>query len=415
MNRTRSFAVAVVGFTALLLSGCFSSSEPGVTSDRIILGSVLALQGPAQGLGQGMRNGLQAATRGRTVQGRSVEIRFLDDTYQSVKAAESTNRLIADETGIFLMVGNVGTPTASVTLPILREAGIPAVGFFTGAGILRPGAGGPILNYRASYVQEVAMVVDQAISRGIQPSEVCAYVQNDAYGMAGIVGVREALRGHGASERLIGLYDEVLARSGLEPVRNNIGPVGVYTRNTVETQPGYRSLKAWEQRSGSSCRLVVTVGAYENIAHFVRYARRSESWVISAVSFTGADNFRDDLRRYGIDSGVLMTQVVPQLDSELPIVAEARQSLGAEFGYVALEGYIVGRMVLRLLEDMDGDLTRENFMAHARQARFTLGGLEIDFTRDGNQASQMVNLETLTQAGWRPATGDIWEEQLVSR
>jgi branched-chain amino acid transport system substrate-binding protein len=404
--------LAAVVATSALLTGCFNSPEPGVTSDKLILGSVLALNGPAEGLGQGMRTGLNAALRGRTVRGREIEVRFLDDTYQPPKAAESTNRLIQGGPGVFLMVGNVGTPTAAATLPILREHGLPAVGFFTGAGLLRPGAGGPILNYRASYVQEVGSVVDEAIQRGVPPEGICAYVQNDAYGMAGIVGMRLALLRHGASNDLIGLYDEVLARSGLDPVRNNIGPVGVYTRNTVEVRPGYRSLKNWESRSGQACRLIVTVGAYENIAHFVRYAQQSEKWLISAVSFTGAENFLEDLQRFGVDSGVIMTQVVPNLDSSLPIVAEARSVLGPSFGYVSLEGYIVGRMLLRLLEDMEGDLTRENFMAHARRARFDLGGLDIDFARDGNQASQLVIPVSLGRNGWTETTAAFWDAHL---
>lgn len=399
----------------MILSGCFGKAEPGVTSDKIVLGSVLALQGPSEGLGQGMRDGLLAALRGRTVKGREIEVRFLDDTYRPAKAVESTKRLLKDEPGIFLMVGNVGTPTAQATLPILREHEIPAVGFFTGAGLLRPGGGGPILNYRASYEQEVAAVVDAVVQRGVQPGEICAYVQNDAYGMAGISGVRKALLRHEAPQSLIRLYDEILSRSGDEPVRNNIGPVGVYQRNSVEVLPGYRSLKTWEQRSGRNCRLVVTVGAYENIAHFIRYARKSENWLISAVSFTGADNFRDDLVRHGIDNGVLMTQVVPQLDSSLPIVAEARRALGANFGYVSLEGYLVGRMLLRLLEDTPGDLTRKNFMAHARQARFDLGGLEIDFARDGNQASQLVNINVLERGIWVEASQHFWNKNLALR
>ncbi|MCC5812525.1 MAG: ABC transporter substrate-binding protein [Ectothiorhodospiraceae bacterium] len=415
MKRGRSAACIMLASIALLLVGCKSSSEPGVTSDTIVLGSVLALEGPAQGLGQGMRAGLRAATRGRSVQGRNVVIRFLDDSYAPAKAQESTNRLLNDEDGIFLMVGNVGTPTATMTLPMLREHNIPAVGFFTGAGLLRPGDGGPILNFRASYVEEVGAVVDEAIARGFRPEQICAYVQNDAYGMAGIVGMRTAMLRHDASQQLIDLYSEILSRRGEEPVRNNIGPVGVYPRNTAEVRAGYQSLKSWEQRSGTACGVVVTVGAYENIAHFVRYARQSESWVISAVSFTGAENFLDDLRRHGIDSGVLMTQVVPNLDSRLPIVEEARQALGSEFGYVSLEGYIVGRMVLRLLEDMEGDLTRDNFMAHARQARFDLGGIEIDFTRDGNQASQLVNLNNMTRVGWAPTPESFWDEHVVSR
>jgi branched-chain amino acid transport system substrate-binding protein len=415
VKMSRVYVIGSILGMSMLLAGCFGESEPGVTPDKIVLGSVLALQGPAEGLGQGMRHGLMAALRGRTVKGREIEIRFLDDGYRPPKAVESTNRLLQEESGIFLMVGNVGTPTAQATLPILRQHGIPAVGFFTGAGLLRPGDGGPILNYRASYQQEVAAVVDAVIERGVKSSEICAYVQNDAYGMAGISGVRKALLRHDAPQSLIKLYDEVLSRSGAEPVRNNIGPVGVYQRNTVEILPGYRSLKNWEQRSGHRCRLVVTVGAYENIAHFTRYSRKTEDWMVSAVSFTGADNFRDDLQRYGIDSGVLMTQVVPQLDSGSVIVVEARRALGTNFGYVSLEGYLVGRMLLRLLEDMPGDLTRENFMAYARQARFDLGGIDIDFARDGNQASQLVNVNVLENGVWVEANRQFWDERLALR
>lgn len=393
---------------ALSLSGCDSGSAPGVQEDRIQLGSVLALNGPAQGLGQGMRDGLEAALEGRSVHGRRVEISFLDDSYRPVKAVESTQRLLDRPEGVFAMVGNVGTPTAKVTLPVLREEGVPAIGFFTGAGILRPGDGGPILNFRASYVEEVGTVVREAISHGIAPSEVCAYVQNDAYGMAGIVGVRQALEQNGADAALLSLYDEILSREGNEPVRNFIGPVGVYARNTTEVEPGYHSLKTWEQRSGQACRLVVTVGAYTNIAHFTRFARKSDDWIISAVSFTGADNFRADLERYGVSGGILMTQVVPLLDSRLAIVQEAKRALGPRYGFVSLEGYIVGRMLLKLLEDTGPEPNPQRLMEVARAARFNLGGIEIDFSRDGNQASRLVNLSQLTDTGWVEVQPDFW-------
>lgn len=414
MKRTRLFVIASVCTAALLVSGCLSRTEPGVTSEHIVLGSVLPLQGPTADLGQSMRNGLQAAVRGRTVDGRSIEIRFQDDSSRAAKAVEGTNRLIAGEDGIFLMVGNVGAANASATLPILDQAGIPAVGFLTGADSLRTGHG-PMLNFRASFVEEVTAVVDQAVARGVRPNEVCVYAQNDAYGMDGVKGVRNALSAHSPSDQLIALYNEVLARSGERPVRNNIGPIGVYTPNTTEVSPGYRSLKAWEERNNVSCRLVVTAGGYENVANFVRYTRKSENWVVSALSITGADDLRKNLRRYGIDSGVLMTQVVPRLESSLPIVTEARRALGSDFNHISLEGYIIARMVLHLLESMEADLNRGNFMAHARQASFDLGGLEIDFPYYGHQASRLVNIESLARSGWRLASGDIWEEHLVSR
>lgn len=414
MKPIRLSSIVTVCAVAFLVSGCFSRAEPGVTSERIVLGSVLSLEGPAAELGKSMRDGLQAAIRGRTARDRSVEIRFLDDSSRATKAVESTNRLIAGEDGIFLMVGNVGTANATTTLPILEEAGIPAVGFLTGADSLRTGHG-PMLNFRASFVEEVAAVVDQAIGRGVKPAEVCVYAQNDMYGMDGVKGVRNAISAHNPSDQLIALYNDVLSRTGENPVRNNIGPVGVYTPNTVEVLPGYRSLKAWEERNNVTCRLVVTAGGHENIANFVRYTRKTENWMISALSFTGADDFHGTLRRYNIDHGVLMTQIVPPLDSSLPIVMEARNALGPAFNYVSLEGYIIGRMVLRLLDNVEGELNRESFMAYARGASFDLGGLAIDFPYYGHQASRLVNVESLGRNGWRPVSGGHWEEHLVSR
>ena len=48
------------------------------------------------------------------------------------------------------------------TFRVLQEGGVPAVGFFTGAGLLRPGVG-QVINYRASYSQEVAAVLEAAL------------------------------------------------------------------------------------------------------------------------------------------------------------------------------------------------------------------------------------------------------------
>lgn len=278
---------------------------PRVTDDEIVLGSVLALAGEAKGLGQGMRAGLEQSLNGEKAGQRSVRILFDNDAYEPALTAFKTKRLVKQ--GIFLMVGNVGTPTAKVSLPILKQAGAPAVGFFTGAGLLRPGAGGPILNYRASYVQETAAVIDAAIQAGLKPEQVCAYVQNDAFGKAGVVGVQTALKRRGAPPAVLEGLAALLAESGggtlvnsesdTTPINEN-GPVGVYKRNTKDVEPGYRALKRWEAKTGHGCKLIVTVGSYNNIARFVKKARdEGESWVVSAVSFTGADRYAGRLKK----------------------------------------------------------------------------------------------------------------------
>jgi branched-chain amino acid transport system substrate-binding protein len=385
LNLARTVSMAAI----FAMAGSFSAfAETGITSDKIIIGGVMDLEGRSRGLGQGMRDGIMAALSGKRVKGRQFEYITLNDSYNPDKTRAATQDLVGR--GIFTMVGNVGTPTAGASLPVLKQAGIPAVGFFTGAGLLRPGKG-DIVNYRASYIQETAAVISAAIKAGLEPGEICAYVQNDGYGMAGIAGVKAALVAAGEKDGVVATLDEIMSLSGDDPFRNDIGPVGLYKRNTFSSRDGYASLKTWEAQSGSKCRLVVTVGAYASIANFIGYASmKGEDWVYSAVSFTGAENLRNALREFGINRNVIVTQVVPPLDSKLLIVQQARAALGSNLSYVTLEGYIVGSMMLKVLESIPGkNITRASFLSAIQGKKIDVGGLKLDFSND-NQGSDLV-------------------------
>lgn len=368
------------------------AEEAGVTSTTIKIGGVMDLKGESKGLGLGMKAGIDAAFKGEKVQGRAIEFIALDDHYTPADTVEATRQLI--DQGIFLMLGNVGTPTARVALPILAENKVPAVGFFTGADLLRPGVG-DIINFRASYVQETADVIGAALAAGVKPQEICAFVQNDSYGMAGVSGIKVALAKQAGMAEIIGKLDQILAMGEEEPARNKIGPVGVYARNSISVREGYLSLKQWEQAAGTRCRLVVTVGTYASVASFIGYSRlKGDNWIVSAVSFTGADHLLQALKEYKVTDKVILTNVVPALDSSLPIVEEARKALGDQLGYVSLEGFIVGKMFLAIARDMKGDITRENFLKAVRGRTLDLGGLKLDFTGD-NQGSDLVQLAYL--------------------
>ena len=381
-------------------------AQQGVTDRLIRIGGVMDLEGRSRGLGLGMKAGIEAAIGNQRAKGRRIEFVALNDSYTPTKTIEATNSLIAQ--GVFVMIGNVGTPTAKVSLPLLAQAKIPAVGFFTGADILRPGVG-DIINYRASYVQETAAVIRAAIEAGVNPAQICAYVQNDAYGMAGVIGIKRALVALPGTEVVTKTLDVILQQPGEDPARNNLGPVGVYKRNTFTSRDGYMSLKNWEQVSKAPCKVIITVGTYNAIAKFAAYSRyKNENWIISAVSFTGADNFHRALSDAGIESRVIMTQVVPPLESKLPIVVEAREKLGDEFGWVSLEGYIVGKLWLTAMEKIEGRITREKFLDAIRGKRFDLGGIRLDYT-DDNQGSDLVVLTTLTPDGFKPMSISAWD------
>lgn len=377
------------------------AEEAGVTSTAVKIGGVMDLKGQSNELGLGMEAGINAALKGEKIQNRAIEFMALNDFYNPADTIKSTNQLI--DQGIFLMLGSVGTPTAKVALPILAENKVPAVGFFTGAGLLRPGVG-DIVNFRASYVQEITNTIEAALSAGVKPQEICAYVQNDAYGMAGVLGIKEVLSKQPGMAEVVGKLEQILAMQGDEPARNGIGPVGVYIRNANRAREGYLSLKQWEQAAGTHCRLVVTVGTYSPITSFIGYSRyKGDHWVVSAVSFTGADNLMKALVDHKVTDKVILTNVVPALDSQLPIVEEARKALGNQLGYVSLEGFIVAKMFLAIARNIKGEITRENFLRAVRGQTFDLGGLKLDFTND-NQGSDFVQLAYLDNGELKSTT-----------
>ena len=138
----------------------------------------------------------------------------------------------------------------------------------------------------------------------------------------------------------------------------------------------------------------------------------AEAPVVSAVSFTGAGHLRQALAELKISSGIIMTQVVPPLDSALPIMEEARRKLGDAFGWVTLEGYIVGRMWLKAMTDAGSALSRNSALAALRGKKFNLGGLLMDFT-DDNQGSDLVVLTHLTENGFEPMPNSQWDRLLA--
>jgi len=375
-------------------------ADDGVTDAVIRIGSTQPLKGDLSPIGQGMKLGMEAGFKNAEVRGRDIELVVLNDSYNPATTVEAAEQLI--EQGIFLMLGSTGSQTMKAVLPVLAEHQVPAVGFYTGAGFEGPG---DVLNFRASYAQEVATVVNAALAAGVKPTEICAYVQNDAYGMAGLTGVRRALDRQEGAEDVVAILDQILAMEGDDPKRNNLGPVGVNQRGTLTARRGYLSLKEWEEKTGTSCRFVATVLNILPTVQFIGYANqlKGEEWVFSVPSPAVGATLLQGLSEQKIDDKVIATGILPLANTSLPIVQQAQQALGSNFNAFSLEGYVVSKMVLAILNNIQSDLTRANFLQAAGSQSYDLGGITVDFTTD-NQGSNFVQLTTLKEGGFTPIT-----------
>ena len=118
-------------------------------------------------------------------------------------------------------------------------------------------------------------------------------------------------------------------------------------------------------------RAVVMVGTYGPCAKFIRLCRDSGfNPLFMNVSFVGAAPLAAALGK--TDARVVITQVVPHpFDVGVPLVAEFQSDLklrdpGAAPGFTSLEGYIAARVLVRALENIRGEPTRESIVTGPR-------------------------------------------------
>lgn len=390
---SKAVILATVGLLSLIsLARVCHGADPqreGVTPTAIRIGSIMDLDNETQMRSQAIKAGLESALKGEKVEGHTVELTVLNDSYDPQKAVESANKLI--EQGVFVMIANTGGPTVKAELPVLAENKVPAVGFPIGVDFLRPGIG-DIINFRPSFGQEAALVVETALAAGVKPQEICAYVPNDAGGIGNLKMLKTVLEKQPNTAEVILKLNEIIALPDGDPKRNGAGPVGFFTRHTqTQARPGYESLKQWEKTANTKCRLVMLLGGGNMpTSNFIGYAHyKGEKWVFSVTSQLELDIFIKDMQDYKVFGNIVLTQVVPSTDSSLPIVNDARKILGDRINSSSLEGYIVGKMLLAIMRNIKGDLTRANFLAAAKGKTFDLGGLALNFT-DDNQGSDFV-------------------------
>src|SRR5947208_13780103 len=146
------------------------------------------------------------------------------------------------------------------------------------------------------------------------------------------------------------------------------------------------------------------VGTYAACAEFIRLARcLGLDAVFVNISFVGTNSLAKELGSDG--KGVVISQVVPfPGDATIPVVARYQKALKAaaseaEFGFVSLEGYLVGRLVAEALSSLDGPVTRAGLLAAIRErGSFDLGGITLTYGPNKNQGMDRVFLTVIQAA-----------------
>jgi branched-chain amino acid transport system substrate-binding protein len=366
---------------ALTLSALTAAvhAEDGVTGNKIVFGQTAALDGPAMALGEEMREGLMAAfeeaNNAGGVRGRKIELISADDGYEPKKSLEAAKKLI-EEDKIFALIGSVGTPSSVAVQPMASDAGVPFIGASSGAEFLRRPYKANVINVRASYFDETETMVEH-LTKDLGVTKIAIFYQDDAFGRAGLAGVKRAL-----DKRQMNLVAE-----------------GAYERNTTAVKGALLTI------SKADPEAVIMIGAHRPCAEFIKLARQVKlDATFVNISSVGSAALAKELGPAG--AGVVVTQVVPfPGDRSIPVVAHYRAALrainpDAKTGFVSLEGYMVGRFLVEALGEIDGDVTRQALLdVVVKTGTFDLGGVKLSYGPGNNRGSNQVFLTVIQPDG----------------
>lgn len=367
------------------------AKEPGVTGDSVAFAQSGCFSGVCETTGLRYRAGIRAAFYERNirggVRGRTLRLTSRDDAYDPNTAAANAARFAADR-NVFAVIGGLGTPTALRIAPVLRKAGVPFVGILSGGGFLRDRARFPnVVNLRTGYAEEARKLVAHMHGR-LGARRFGVIYQDDALGYSVLANYREALKA---------LDLPILAKASYSWHSHSV----------------HSTIFVLEK---ADLDVVLMAATTSNVANAIDAARSfGHNYVFGVLSIVNLDRIIGRLkRRFGPAVG---TRVLPDVrDGSIALVKRFRAALAARKAAApeaagtadasSLEGYILGRFVIAVLERMPGPPSREGFLETAlASGPFVIEGWEIAFADGGNAGSNYVRLVEFAPAKAGDGTG----------
>ena len=366
---------AILAAVVLCLCSVLTAGAAHAGSDGpLIMGMSAPFSGPNGTYGQQMRDGIEAyfahVNEAGGVRGRALKLVARDDGYEVARAVSNAEDLVKTDRAFALMAFYGSASTAAV-LPVLDNLNVPLIGTISGAEILRDPPNPHMFHMRASYGDETAAIVKALYTMGLR--RIAVFYQDDAFGQAGLRGVKAAL-----------------AQVQLEPVA-----IGSVPRNSNAVGPAVATIAAAKPQA-----VVLATLAQASAAFIKEMKLESVQSYFVALSPVGTDQLISNLGKE-VARGVQVAQVIPYPWSDrLKVVREYKQALNryaknVEPSYYGLEGYINARLVVAAMERVQSSLTRENLTRALRSGPFDLGGYIVNFAPGSNSGSRYVEISVI--------------------
>ena len=200
MTKTRRtfLSLAAAGAAASAMPKIAWSATPGVTKDKIILGSFLPLQSGLSAGATQMKEGCDAYFHSINdqggVNGRKIEWIVENDSYNPQQTVAVTKKLV-DRDDVFALVSTLGTVTNLAVLPFLHQRGVPIVNPAGGHKLLNRPTDNNVFGILPLSSEIGELMAEYAVGK-LGAKRVAIFFQNDQFGKDQRDGAVAALKKH---------------------------------------------------------------------------------------------------------------------------------------------------------------------------------------------------------------------------
>jgi ABC-type branched-subunit amino acid transport system substrate-binding protein len=364
-----------------VLSGMFfpvsAHAEPGITSNKIIIGQSAAFTGsPSEEVRQATAGAIVYFDRVNEqggIFGRKIILESLDDGFEPKRTVENTKKLLGEKNAFALFLYR-GTPTTEAILPLIRDAKVPLIAPVTGASLFHEPMSRYLFNVRPKYRDEVRLAVRQLSTMGMQRLAVLA--SDDSFGADALEGLKSAVKEYKLPEPTVAKYDRTT------------GVVDGAVTTILAAQP----------------QAVLMFCTPKPCDAFIKQFRKQGGKVpLSTLSNLSSRPFfqglGDDVRGLGI------TQAFPNpRNTTIPISKEFQDMLKVKAdlseSYPALEGFVSAKVLVEGLRKAGPHPTREGLVAALESLKgFDLGGINLNFSPTSRDGSDFIELTVIGRNG----------------
>lgn len=351
------------------------AKEVTVTESMLTFGSLLDLSKNERFAGTALKAGMSLYLKKMREEDGGIhnimpKIIFLDDEYTPEKSQEAVQRLLKD--GVDKTVGSLGTPTLQSYLDLVKQQKMAVFFPATGAPLFRDPALKYIVNLRNSFVQEIKVAVEYALTIG-KAKKLAFFVQNDAYGKGALEGAKIV-----AKQRDIDLEKE--------------WKVVYYQRDEVNLSKQANDIK--EYKPDAIFFLAIPTPVKELI-RLLEFSYLAEKKLFGTSDF-GQAAFQNFVHEKGLR--VIVTNVVPNpKGTSIELVNEFRDYAlknSVEPDTNALEGYLSVAILVDTIKKIQGEITTESIIAQMEQIKdYTYKGLLLNFKNETRELMKYIWLD----------------------